>query len=272
MALRLTLEILDVSALSPHELAVLAAITSFPPAANAASVIPHDDRPDVGAEPVNHSSVVLTELAKFSPVDALVAVSLAQAEPDRDFTKVFTAAAAPSVPVPPPPPVLVLMTPAPPAPPAETVSLPDPAAAATDVVPPVSVGSESVVVVDAAGLPWDARIHASTRAHNKDGTWRKIRNTDKSAAAIVEADLRAAAAIPPVPPGMPTPPASPAASFASFMAWTAKQISAERLKTSDTFEIIQPLGLQSIVSLQTRPDLLPAAYEAMRERIVGGEA
>lgn len=271
MALRLTLEISDVSALSAHELAVLAAITSFPPAANAASVIPHDDRPDVGAEPVNHSSVVLTELAKFSPVDALVSVSLAQAEPDRDFTKVFTAAAAPSVPIPPPPPVLVLMTPTPPALPAETVSLPDPAPAATAVVPPVFVGSESVVV-DAAGLPWDARIHASTRAHNKDGTWRKIRNTDKSAAAIVEADLRAAAAIPPVPPGMPTPPASPAASFASFMAWTAKQISADRLKTSDTFEIIQPLGLQSIVSLQTRPDLLPAAYEAMRERIVGGEA
>jgi hypothetical protein len=43
---------------------------------------------------------------------------------------------------------------------------------------------------DAAGLPWDERIHASTKALNVDGTWRRRRNIDTAEIARVEAELK----------------------------------------------------------------------------------
>jgi hypothetical protein len=43
---------------------------------------------------------------------------------------------------------------------------------------------------DAAGLPWDERIHASTKALNADGTWRRRRNIDTTEIARVEAELK----------------------------------------------------------------------------------
>ena len=76
--------------------------------------------------------------------------------------------------------------------------------------------------VDAAGLPWDGRIHASSRALIADGTWRQRRNLDPAILATVTAELKqlmslpaatspAPAAVAPVPPApsaalVPTPP------------------------------------------------------------------
>lgn len=69
-------------------------------------------------------------------------------------------------------------------------------------------------------LPWDERIHASTKAKNADGTWRTKRGVDKAEVAKVEAELRAIAtagagpaasnvvqmplpSVPPLPGGLP---------------------------------------------------------------------
>lgn len=49
---------------------------------------------------------------------------------------------------------------------------------------------------DSAGLPWDKRIHASTRAKIANGTWRYMRAVDKELVKQVEAELRAVQAIP----------------------------------------------------------------------------
>lgn len=43
---------------------------------------------------------------------------------------------------------------------------------------------------DKRGYPWDERIHASSKALNKDGTWRYRRNTDQSLIDAVEGELR----------------------------------------------------------------------------------
>lgn len=78
------------------------------------------------------------------------------------------APAAPNVPQPPAPPV--------PAPP----------------VPPASAPAANPAL-DAKGLPWDERIHSSSKALNADGTWRARRNmTDEQKAAVagIEAELR----------------------------------------------------------------------------------
>lgn len=73
--------------------------------------------------------------------------------------------------------------------------------------------------LDANGLPWDARIHSSSKNQNADGTWRYLRGGDVDQRAAVEAELRAAgygqvteAQTPPPPPPVtqaanePTPP------------------------------------------------------------------
>lgn len=45
--------------------------------------------------------------------------------------------------------------------------------------------------LDVNGLPWDARIHSSSKNKNQDGTWRYTRGGDPVVRAQVEAELRA---------------------------------------------------------------------------------
>lgn len=52
-------------------------------------------------------------------------------------------------------------------------------------------GSVASVELDKNGLPWDARIHASTKAMNVDKTWRTKRGVDPALVTQVEAELRA---------------------------------------------------------------------------------
>lgn len=67
--------------------------------------------------------------------------------------------------------------------------------------------------VDAAGLPWDGRIHSEKQGQTDKGLWRKRRGADTALIASVEAELRARGApqMPQVampviaPPAMPMP-------------------------------------------------------------------
>lgn len=116
-----------------------------------------------------------------------------------------------------------LQPPAPPAPPAATVPPPPPADQAAPA-PPAPPASESLIETEAqraagagaapeldkTGLPYDARIHSSTKAVNNDGTWRNKRGVDPALLTSVTAELRAAAA--PLADAPPAPP-SPEAAF-----------------------------------------------------------
>lgn len=54
------------------------------------------------------------------------------------------------------------------------------------------------VDLDKNGLPWDARIHASTKSKTKDGAWTKLRGfNDEAKYNAIVAELRAAVALPP---------------------------------------------------------------------------
>jgi hypothetical protein len=58
--------------------------------------------------------------------------------------------------------------------------------------------------VDSAGVAWDARIHASSKATVGDGTWRMKRGVDKAIVDVVTAELASQNA--PVPmPAVPMP-------------------------------------------------------------------
>ena len=56
----------------------------------------------------------------------------------------------------------------------------------------------STVELDKSGLPWDVRIHASTKTKKADGTWKMRRNTDPVIILQVEAELREALAATPL--------------------------------------------------------------------------
>lgn len=65
------------------------------------------------------------------------------------------------------------------------------------------------VTLDTTGIPWDARIHVSTKSTNKNGSWKKLRNIDDAKFAEISAQLKAVMAAP-VPAvvaafGEPTP-------------------------------------------------------------------
>lgn len=67
--------------------------------------------------------------------------------------------------------------------------------------------------LDADGLPWDARIHASSKVKNADGRWRGKRGVDDAIVAAVTAELRIALGNAPVAasPVVPAPVAQTAA-------------------------------------------------------------
>lgn len=78
-------------------------------------------------------------------------------------------------------------------------------------VPPAPLGGVVGSTLDSAGIPWDERIHSSTKGTNKDGTWSRRRNTPDELFASVMAELKAGATvIPPLPPEQAEPTAADA--------------------------------------------------------------
>lgn len=105
----------------------------------------------------------------------------------------FTAVAAPSLTALAVPPVSLT---------SPTALIP-PAPNTAGVVPVVAHQAANPVDLDKTGLPWDARIHAESKAKIADGTWRKKRGGDPALVTQVEAELRqvmgAAPAVPLAP-------------------------------------------------------------------------
>jgi hypothetical protein len=147
------------------------------------------------------------------------------------------------------------------------------------------------VPLDVNGLPWDGRIHASTKTRTAKDAWTAKRGVDANLVKHVEAELRAILAAPgapavaevPAPPttldpaaafggGTPTPsvplppteqaPATHMAEFARVMRLVSAKQAAGTLVTEQVSHLCQQLGLTKSADLMTRPDLIPA-FEAM---------
>jgi len=102
---------------------------------------------------------------------------------------------------------------------------------------------------DSNGLPWDARIHSSSKAKVESGAWRLRKGVDKGLVAKVEAELKStvaaapaatatlptASAAPPLPlpgagvplPPLPTPAAPVNPVFTNFVAFLAQHTKSE---------------------------------------------
>jgi hypothetical protein len=250
------------------------------------------DREDVAAA---HSLLALV-LEQTSPVQTGVsAVPPAPAAPAVPATAV--AAPLPTAPVVPlPPSGEAPQIPAPPAPAASPVSVaPVPSA-------PVTPPNPANVEVDASGLPWDERIHSSSKGKIADGTWKKKRGiNDPALVARVEAELRqrmapgfitvAASSVPPeeaaavlaaavfapavpfVPPAAPSVPAPPVApsapvgpaTFEALMQMVVPIMGAGKLPPQALQEAALACGLPGLTALQQLPAQIPAVWDKLRE-------
>lgn len=64
-----------------------------------------------------------------------------------------------------------------------------PPAAFTEAPPPPPPAVTSVHDVDARGIPWDGRVHASNRAQTKDGNWKRRKGVSLEEMQRTEAEL-----------------------------------------------------------------------------------
>ena len=164
---------------------------------------------------------------------------------------------------------------------------------ATPVAPPAPPPAPPApgIDVDKKGLPWDGRIHASSRAQNADGTWRMKRGVEDALVQQVEAELRQTMGIgqpaavpvpppfvapvaPPVPPAIITPDtvsagATPIASpseqmtFPVLMQKITSKFATKELSQEQIQAAVASVGLPSLPMLGSRPDLVPQVAIAL---------
>ncbi|MEG1884854.1 MAG: hypothetical protein RR182_01100 [Alistipes sp.] len=169
---------------------------------------------------------------------------------------------------------------------------------ATDRGATTSTSTTSATVsnadLDSAGLPWDARIHSSSKAKlAKGGGWKLKRGLDPQLVEQVEAELRAVMSIPTptaptetqglhpspnplsvadvnvitaaMPKNGPVPPTQPAAATGGIttFAQLMPAITAAKLDLAYVNSVLQRFGIPSMPLLATRQDLIPQIAGAL---------
>lgn len=135
--------------------------------------------------------------------------------------------------------------------------------------------------LDKAGLPWDERIHASSRAKTADGSWRMKRGVDAALVAQVEAELKALMALPgaaqptqtlyiaPPPAAIPAPPVPAAVvedrqAYVTLLSVASAAINAKTLTAEQLAAAVTAAGVPSLPLLANRLDLVPQVMAAVK--------
>lgn len=146
------------------------------------------------------------------------------------------------------------------------------------LVVPATPVAPSIRSCDKDGLPWDERIHASSKTLNADGTWRKKRGVSDAEVTQVEAQLRGVMAIPAVPPPPPVAPA-PAApvvedseAFVKLVGRASAAIQGGKLTQDQVTKCVESIGIPQLFLLGTRLDLVPQAAALIDGIIAGNSA
>jgi len=168
------------------------------------------------------------------------------------------------------------------APPAATIAFAPPPP--PPVAAPEGVNSFDPASLDKEGIPWDGRIHMSTKNRTVENVWKRKRNVPDEEYARVVAELRVSqmapaapvvvpppppapvalaapveAVVPPPPPPAPVAPAATnAATFPEFMAHVTAGVTSQRFTREDITEACVKCGVANLPGLINRPDLIPA--------------
>jgi hypothetical protein len=162
---------------------------------------------------------------------------------------------------------------------------------------PVLVPSPMDDRLDKNGIPWDERIHASSRAKTTDGCWRKKRGVEDATVTQVEAELKALMGLPVVAapckvcnstapghvtggvacisPTVAIPPPPPVASvvedrqaYVTLISKASAAIGAKKLTAEQLAAAVIAAGVPSLPLLANRLDLVPQVMAAI-EAIIG---
>lgn len=255
---------IDLSKATPDQrAAVVSFINSFPSAAIEHATLAHEHESTM---PALAFSAELTPEAAFGP--------LASGVPAPSIAGVAPLSIAPVAP------------PAPISTEAPSASLPNAASAApippVPIAAPQSASPAGSVEVDKHGLPWDMRIHASTKTKVADGSWKMKRGTDPAVIATVEAELRQLMAVPTAAPaanwvqlnktddnpgiitqsgGWPFPAPAPAPdarqAFVALVGRTSAALQAGKVTQAEVAQCCNEAGIPALPLLANRLDLLP---------------
>lgn len=161
-----------------------------------------------------------------------------------------------------------------------------------------SAAPAASVELDSKGLPWDERIHASTKSKLASGEWKNKRGVPPERITAVEGELRAslgaapaplavaAAPLPPVAPiattqapaapvgaSSPTtttlPPAAPVvdpADFTQLMPRVSAAVAGGVLPATALNDACVANGLPSIVGLQQNPAYVPLVWAVLKQQ------
>jgi hypothetical protein len=142
-------------------------------------------------------------------------------------------------------------------------------------VPPISIAPEVHPVIypgaelDSEGKPWNPDIHSRTKSKGSDGRWKLKRGLTPPVNAAPQPPA------PPVPPAA-VPPApvlqqaiNNAEAFNHLMQRISARVVAKQLTHDQVAQIVNNVGVESIIALKDRTDLIPAVRIAL-ETIVGG--
>lgn len=158
---------------------------------------------------------------------------------------------------------------------------------ATPLTPPAPAASGPEL--DGEGLPWDKRIHASTKTRRQsDNTWKLIKGLDPAVVKAVKAELRqtmvagpAPVTVTPLPvptapaapepaafwPGEPAAPVAPTPTapptYGAMCEWMVAKVSSGAFTKDHVKEAFATVGLPTIPSLENREDLIPQIYQAL---------
>jgi hypothetical protein len=108
---------------------------------------------------------------------------------------------------------------------------------------------------DSSGTVWNAEIHSSSKAKNKDGTWRRKRGIDDDAPVAPVQQV-----IPPVQPVPAAPVAAPAIDYNTLMNLVGAKMMEGKLSNASLGTIMVEYGITNFQELIPRPDLIPTIY------------
>lgn len=117
---------------------------------------------------------------------------------------------------------------------------------------------------DQYGVPWDSRIHASSKTLTADGCWRQRRGISKDYREQIEQELKTPVVPPPAPAKaeQPAPPPAPAPGKwdeLDFMGLMTK-CTEQKVPQETAIAVIQKVSegqITSLPGLVSRPDLIP---------------
>lgn len=270
-------------ALADNTAALKALTAALSTQVHAASAIPSHELaapiPQPPAPPVQPAPPALSTAVVPPPPTVPVAPTATSPEPTSVFGQAAPISAAPVTPVAPP-----TASPAP----IDSMS----AALQADAQKLAAMGQSGAAVLpngvelDVKGLPWDGRIHASSKAKVADGSWRMKRGVDEALVATVTAELKAALGAPAavLPPGsaaslpwpfatsaadvapLPVtavPPPPPASAYAALMSRLTHHINVGDIKPQQVTDACVSLGVPNVAALAAREDLVPSVALAL---------